>query len=316
MREVIHTGNVQRLTEIAQLRCGWISDVCWSPDGSILAVASGDTVRLYINGVGAQPDLILTDQRAPVKSIAFSPDGHWLAAAGADLAVSLWDARHFESAPRRLTGPTDALNAVTFGGSGTVAAAGAERIVFLWDLIEEGDLDRQFAAHDDEITCLKFSPENGRLISGSRDGSVRVWDFITPSQSKVIGQHDDWVRAITTSRGGLAVLSVSKDGTLRVWSWLDATVHRVIAAHEKGVDSVAVNAVGSAQLVATGGRDHQIRFWKLEALLEKNEPGTQEDALFALAAHTKPVMALAFNPSGTMLASGSGDNMVRLWSIS
>ena len=35
----------------------------------------------------------------------------------------------------------------------------------------------------------------------------------------------------------------------------------------------------------------------------------------ALSAHRRPVLALDFNPAGTLLASGAGDNQVMLWAV-
>jgi WD40 repeat protein len=316
MREIIQPENIHRLVEIAQLRCGWISDVRWSPSGDMLAVASGDTVRLYnsdVDSLEVQPAQIWKYD-APVKAIAFSRDGLFLASVGAFLAVYIWNLTALAArSPRNLTGHTDALNTVVFGQTARwIAAAGAEGEVFFWDMVESRTVPMKLGRAEGEIISLAFVPDDNLLISGSRDGTIRLSDVTQAAESMILGTHDGWVRALAISPDNAMAASASKDGTVRLWDIFNKTLMGIIQAHEGGVDCVSFSADG--RVFATGGRDQQIRLWDVANMLEKQQ-GDLSDALLTLSAHTRPVMSLAFNPSGTLLVSGSGDNTVRIWGI-
>lgn len=317
MRNVINAENAKGLAPLAQVRCGWITQITWSPDGTILGVAGADGVQLFVGQVRGQPTYHLTGHEGHVKGAAFSPTGQVLASIAADTAVKLWDTRDAQNAVPLLTtlsGHTDSVDAVGFHPTGSLLASGsADHTVILWDG-QTYEQRARFAGHEAEVSSVTFALDGNVLFSGSWDHTIRMWDTNAETGGTVYGRHDDWVRDLTVNPSGTMLASSSKDGTVRLWDVYEAgQTYARIQAHTWGADVAAFSPDG--QLLATGGRDNRVRVWQVERLLAA-ETARPDDALITLEGHEKPVMALAFNPAGTLLATGSGDNTVRLWRVS
>jgi len=77
-----------------------------------------------------------------------------------------------------------------------------------------------------------------------------------------------------------------------------------LAVADVPLDAVAINPSGN--LVATGGRDHQIRLFNLD---------TRQQPALILASQSDRITALTFSPDGTLLASASADRTVAVWNI-
>ena len=82
--------------------------------------------------------------------------------------------------------------------------------------------------HTDSVSSIAFSPDGKRIVSGSFDCTVRVWDVETGML--VAGPfkgHTDWVSSVAFSPDGSRVISGSDDRTVRIWEVMEnPTVHR------------------------------------------------------------------------------------------
>jgi APAF-1 helical domain/WD domain, G-beta repeat len=163
-------------------------------------------------------------------------------------------------------------------------------------LLPPGPLSQTFTGHRGEVTALAVLPD-GRVVSGSQDQTLRVWD-VDSGASRVLEGHTDQVTALAVLPDG-RVVSGSCDHTLRVWD-VDSDASRALEGHKSWVWALAVLPDGR---VVSGSCDHTLRVWDVDS-----------DASRVLEGHRGWVWALAVLPDGRVV-SGSEDWAVILWDL-
>jgi len=113
---------------------------------------------------------------------------------------------------------------------------------------------------EERFACALFLTD-GRLLSGGRDGSVRLWDLESKTELARCQGHRNWVRSLAFSPDGLRALSGSYDWTVRLWDLASGRQVCVCRGHTDVVDSVAFSADGHTAL--SGSRDGTVRVWQL-----------------------------------------------------
>ncbi|KAF8726639.1 hypothetical protein AX14_007619 [Amanita brunnescens Koide BX004] len=161
-----------------------------------------------------------------------------------------------------------------------------------------------FEGHTDCVTSIAFSLDGKRIVSGSEDSTIRVWD--ARIGEVVVGPlkgHTNIVTSVGLSPDGNRIVSGSVDQTILVW---DAETGEVVIgpleAHTNDVNSVAFSPDGNC--IVSGSDDNTIRVWDAE---------TGEVVIGPLKGHTNSVHSVAFSPDSNCIVSGSGDNTIRVW---
>jgi len=214
---------------------GKLDAIAFSPDGSTLATASGDSREVTLWDITSPPGrerACLQDHRGPVWSVAFSPDGGLLAAASglvpavadSDAAaqageVRLWDLTGPKPKPRAvLAGHEYGVISTAFSPDGaSLATGGFDRVVKLWSVSSGRELT-SLVGHDGWVAAVAFSPDGARLATGSHDQMVKIWDAATGRELATLRGHTGNVYSVAFSPDGSLLASGSLDGTVRLWN--------------------------------------------------------------------------------------------------
>ncbi|EIV94186.1 WD40 repeat domain-containing protein, partial [Frankia sp. QA3] len=139
------------------------------------------------------------------------------------------------------------------------------------------------------------------LVSGGRDGSVRVWEVGSGRELRVLTGQQGWVRSVGFSPDGALLVSGGDDGSVRVWEVGSGRELRVLTGHQDWVRSVGFSPDGA--LLVSGGDDGSVRVWEVGSGRE----------LRVLTGHQGWVFSVGFSPDGALLVSGGQDGSVRVW---
>jgi WD40 repeat protein/serine/threonine protein kinase len=156
-------------------------------------------------------------------------------------------------------------------------------------------------AHRKPITCTARSPGGRLVVTGSEDGTARLWRADTGRAAGAPLRHHGPVRAVTLSRDGRLVLTGSEDGTARLWRADTGRPFGPALRHASPVAAVAFHPSG--RLVLTAAEDGALRFWAV---------ATGRRAAPALPRQTEHVAKVAFSPDGRFVLANCGQ-VVRLW---
>lgn len=289
---------------------GWVQAVAISPDSKVAAISGGtdSTVTLWDLTTNREIGQVTAERPgAIVTALAFSPDGHTLAA---DLGngPQLWDA-HTLRTLKTLSGVDSLATRLAFSpDSARLAVAGQG--IQMWD-VATGRLIWRVDRPTYGIDSMAFSPDgmtiaassggNGEQGADSFDKTVRLLNSRTGKQTGVLTGHTSFINSEAFTPDSRTLATGSVDGTVRLW---DIASHRQIGAPlDQGdiVSAVAIAPDGRSVAAAAGSR---VRFWDINSLQEIGPP---------LTGHTNVIVAIAFSPNGQILVSGSEDNTARAW---
>ncbi len=241
-----------------------------------------------------------------VQSLAFSPRVNLLASGGYR-TVKLWR-RPDGVRKTNLWGAGDPVQSLAVSpdeGWATAGDAGGE--ITLWEL-PSGRWVRTLEAHTGAVTQILFGPSGTCFMSGSLDGSLRIWDR---SNGDLLGQAQtpSPIHALALTGQGTQLASGSADGVIRISPsrcdpapLISLTPVKEIHAHPLALTSL-VSLDGDGKQLLSGGEDGTVRHWNWA-----------EGKQIQQINHGAPVTAVAASPDGLRFASAGLDNVARLWS--
>jgi hypothetical protein len=155
--------------------------------------------------------------------------------------------------------------------------------------------------HTSWVESVAYSPDGHRVISGSLDDTVRVWDAASGAEVACFRGHTLSVSSAAYSPDGRRIVSGSHDDTVRVWDAQSGAELACFCRHTQSVESAAYSP--DARRIVSGSDDQTVRVWD-----------AQSGAVLAcLRGHTQSVTSVAYSPDGRRIVSGSHDLTVRVW---
>ncbi|KAI1883949.1 hypothetical protein AGOR_G00221340 [Albula goreensis] len=186
--------------------------------------------------------------------------------------------------------------------SGRITTVTAEHNLLLYQL-SPLTLQQQFVGYNDEVLDLKFlGKDDSHIIVATNSPQLKVFKLATRSCQILYG-HTDTVLSLDVFRKGAMFVSCAKDNAVRLW--------------RMDTDSGEVGSVSCSRLkesfVVSGSLDCTIKLWdvpeQLEGVAQLSVRATEK-------AHDKDVNSVTVSPNDKLVASGSQDRTVKVWSLS
>jgi len=157
--------------------------------------------------------------------------------------------------------------------------------------------------HEDHITSIHLSADGTKLLSGSRDKTLRLWDVSSGRCIRTFKGHSGEVNSVALSHDGRWALSGSQDTTVRLWDIHTGECVQIFRSHTEPVRAVALSPDGkfaaSGGGYFSGGHDSTIRLWDVE----------QGVLVRTFEKHITMITALVFTDDGRLISGGEGSNI-------
>jgi len=162
-------------------------------------------------------------------------------------------------------------------------------------------LELKTLRHLAPVWAVAFSPDGRDILTGSTDGTAKVWDAVSGEELFPLSGHSDCICSVSFSPDGRRILTSSEDTTARIWDAATGKELLLLNDHNGTVYVAAFSA--DSRRVVTCSWDKTAKVW--DAATGK--------VLLTFTNHAGPVVAVAFSPDGQQIATCSEDATAKIW---
>jgi len=186
-----------------------------------------------------------------------------------------------------------------------------DKTVIVWTLTREeseyGYARRALRGHSHYVQDVVISSDGQFCLSGSWDGTLRLWDINTGATTRRFLGHTKDVLSVAFSVDNRQIVSGSRDRSIKLWNTLGECKYTIAEAdgHTEWVSCVRFSPVTANPIIVSAGWDKLVKVWNLTNCKLRNN----------LVGHAGYVNTVTVSPDGSLCASGGKDGVAMLWDL-
>ncbi|MEL6308343.1 MAG: protein kinase, partial [Chloroflexota bacterium] len=269
-----------------------------------------ESINSLLLALQANPllDTYLHGHVGGVRAVAFDNSGDYAVSVDTRRTILRWDLTTNTPIGDSLSGHGGEILDVAISSQNIIASASIDGTVRLWDF-ETGE-ELAVLEHPREVYSLAFSPDGAQLASSygvtDASGTILVWDIETNEIIETIDNaHDDVIASLDYNNDGSQLASAGRDSMVKLWDTADYSLAYTLEGHGDGVNALDFDPLGNA--LASTGNDRAIIIW--------NPRTGRQIGVLPRSGHTGDVLDIAYDATGTLLATGSADSTIIIFDL-
>lgn len=206
------------------------NSIAISPDGQTLVSGSDSSDELRVWNLTTGNEIRPSTRSGGIEALAISPDGQTIIGGTSSKGVMVWNLATGERI-RPLKGKAGYVTSIAISPDGQTVAGSSplHGIIGVWnpstgerihDLKNVVKTFSDFVNVDpsEEFSAVAINPDGKILVSGSRDGTIKVWNLATSKEILSLKEHLKSISSVAISSDGHTLVSGSIDTTIKVWN--------------------------------------------------------------------------------------------------
>jgi guanine nucleotide-binding protein subunit beta-2-like 1 protein len=188
--------------------------------------------------------------------------------------------------------------------------ASRDKTLIVWQITHDsetfGFARRRLTGHSHFVQDVVISSDGQFALSGSWDGTLRLWDLNTGITTRRFVGHTKDVLSVAFSADNRQIVSGSRDKTIKLWNTLGECKYTITEdGHTDWVSCVRFSPSTANPLIVSAGWDKVVKIWNLaNCKLRTN-----------LYGHEGYLNTVTVSPDGSICASGGKDGVANLWDL-
>ena len=273
----------------------------WSPDGTILASIKDDPdygLILWRAETGEKMRWLENERGGKIWSVAWSPDGQYLAAGSTLDIVRVWEVASGESLYELES--NDTIIALAWSPDGSQLAGGAENgDIQVWK-IGTDEQPLTYPGLDNRIVYVSWSPD-GSLLAIADSNQLALWDAAGWTGMRTLEDSPYYITSMVWSADSSLLIAGGAWGDVMLWQTDNPQPLRTLDVPGGGISTVLLVLDDSRLIVRS--ENNLITLWDI----------SNGEMLGRIEGHLAAVDLLAWSPDGSLLASDVEDTAVILW---
>merc|ERR1712086_486030 len=192
-----------------------------------------------------------------------------------------------------------------------ILSASRDKTVMVWQINRDegsyGYPKKALRGHGHFVQDVVISSDGQFALSGSWDGTLRLWDLNTGMTTRRFIGHSKDVLSVAFSADNRQIVSGSRDKTIKLWNTLGQCKYTITEdGHKEWVSCVRFSPNLNIPVIVSAGWDKLVKVWNLDRTVKLRTN---------LMGHTGYVNTVTVSPDGSLCASGGKDDIAMLWDL-